>query len=100
MNREEWGGGLGERESGKTSAPSVPQIHWPDDEYIEPDQHKKKVPLTFYPIKIFNKLFFVFIARQKTFTDETSNRLGLCDMYYTYSTDCSISKTHFRKLVY
>ena len=51
MNREEWGGGLGEGESGKTSAPSVPQIHWPDDEYIEPDQHKKKGSFNLLPDK-------------------------------------------------
>ena len=31
-------------------------------------------------------------------TDETSNRLGLCDMYYVFYK--LLSTTHFRKLVY
>ena len=32
------------------------------------------------------------------FTDETSNRLGLCDMYYVFYR--LLSTTHFQKLVY
>ena len=32
------------------------------------------------------------------FTDETSNRLGLCDMYYAFYR--LLSTTHFQKLVY
>ena len=91
-------GGLGEGESGKTSAPSASDslARW----WIYWATNVKWGSFNLLPIKIFNKLFFVFIVRHKTFTDETSNRLGLCDMYYTYSTDYSISTTHFRKLVY